>query len=103
RRRTSWRSSRRRKGEPVTYSLAFLGYRADHVFPPTAITNSGTTVGVQDLQLTDANGLAGGVQMAARTGAQVLCKLPDGSQGYCVVDAERTTNPAKPVMKAVLP
>ena len=87
----------------MTYSVAFLGRRADHTFPPTAITNSGTTVGVQDMQLSDANALAGGVALAAQQGTQVLCKLPDGSQGYFVVDAERTTDPTKPVMRAVSP
>ena len=86
----------------MTYSQAFLGRRADHAFPPTAITNVGTTVGVQDLQLSDANAPAGGVQYAARLGTQVLCKLPDGSQGYFVVDAERST-PGNPVLRAVSP
>jgi hypothetical protein len=87
----------------MTYTTAFLGRRADHLFPPTAITNVSTTVGVLDMKLTDANGLAGGVQLAARNGTQVLCQLPDGSQGYFVVDAERTTNPAQPVLRAVAP
>lgn len=87
----------------MTYSLAFLGRRADHLFPPTAITNVSTTVGVLDMKLSDANALAGGVQMAAQLGTQVLCQLPDGSQGYFVVDAERTTDPTKPVMRAVSP
>ena len=87
----------------MTYSVAFLGRRADHLFPPTAITNVGTTVGVLDMKLSDANTPVGGVQQAAQLGTQVLCQLPDGSQGYFVVDAERTTNPAQPVMRAVSP
>jgi hypothetical protein len=87
----------------MTYSVAFLGRRADSPFVPAAVTNVGTTVGVQSMQLSDANAGVGGVQMAAQTGAQVLCKLPDGSQGYFVVDAERTTDPRYPVMRAVSP
>jgi hypothetical protein len=86
----------------VTYSLAITGQRADYQFPPTAITNVSTTVGLQNVTLTDLNARPGAQQNAMRNGTQVLCQNRDGSQSWYVIDAERWT-PNNPIMRAVGP
>lgn len=42
----------------------------------------------------------GGMARTMRTGAQVLCKNPDGSSSWYTLDAERST-PTVPVLRAV--
>jgi hypothetical protein len=79
-----------------TYSLAVTGLRADSPWTAKPIT-----LGDSAAQGISASGnTAGGLQYAARTGVQVLCKRNDGSQAWYTIDAERST-PAAPVLKAV--
>ena len=72
-----------------TYSLGATGTRADR--PLAANT----------LEVGDSAGLAGSQQLAMRTGAQVLCQNPDGSQSYYTFDAERSLPGGPVVMKRV--
>ena len=71
-----------------TYSLAATGARADSLFE------------VANIKIGDSAGLLGSQQLAMSTGAQVLCKNPDGSQSWYTLDAERST-PAQVVLKPV--
>jgi len=71
-----------------TYSLGATGTRADR--PLAANT----------LKVGDSAGLVGSQQLAMRTGTQVLCKNPDGSQSRYVIDAERSL-PGAVVLKRV--
>ena len=72
----------------MTYSLGATGRRADSPFV------------VNNIDIGDTAGVIGSQQNTMRTGAQVLCQNPDGSQSYYVIDAERST-PTAVVLKAV--
>ena len=72
-----------------TYSLGATGRRADSPFV------------LNNIKIGDSAGLAGSQQLAMRTGVQVLCKNPDGSQSYYTFDAERSLPGGPVVMKAV--
>lgn len=63
-----------------TYSLAATGRRADE-----------TAQVVNNVKIGDTAGLWPSQQAAMRTGAQILCKNPDGSQTWFTLDAERST------------
>lgn len=76
----------------MTYSLGITGTRADA--KPSQPTN---------VTLSDEYGQRGGRGRAARTGQQILCRNPDGSQGYYVIDAERTIPGVQTVLRAVGP
>lgn len=71
-----------------TYSVAQKGQRADSV------------PAVQNVTLPDSSARAGGMAQAAQLGTQMLCKNPDGSKSWYVLDAERST-PANPVLRPV--
>lgn len=72
-----------------TYSLALTALRADSQFTPKLLT------------MPDSAGRDGaGIQYNTRLGNQILCKLPDGSQAWYTIDAERST-PANPVLLKV--
>jgi hypothetical protein len=83
----------------MTYSLAAVAWNANHRFPPTRVTNVGTTVGVQDLTLSDANAPVGAQQNAMQTGTQILCQTPSGGQAWFVIDAERSIPGYPPIMR----
>ncbi len=69
----------------MTYSLAATGYNANSPFT------------AQPLTMDDAAaGRAGDQALAMATGAQVLCKGPDGQQRYYTIDAERS-RPGGPI------
>lgn len=72
-----------------TYSLGATGARADQKFA------------VNNVQIGDSAGLAGSQQLAMATGAQILCKRPDGSQRWFTIDAERSLPGGPVVLKAV--
>ena len=81
----------------MTYSLSVTGVSAGSPFQ------------VSDLKLSDSDSTGDviGTSFASqgstmRTGAQVLCKNPDGSQSWYTIDAERSTA-SKLVMRAVGP
>lgn len=73
----------------MTYSLAVTGVRAE-AFAPIA-----------DLTLSDVNARSGNQQAAMRTGAQILCKGPDGAERYYTIDAERSRAGGTIVLLAV--
>jgi hypothetical protein len=85
----------------MTYSLAQVGWNANHRWPPTAIAPVGSTVQVQDMLLTDANARPGNQQNAMMTGTQVLCQTQSGEQHWFVIDAERSIPGYPPVMRRV--
>jgi hypothetical protein len=86
----------------MTYTLATVGWNANHRFPPTAITNVSTTVGLQDVTLSDANARAPGAQQnAMMLGTQILCQTPSGGQAWFTIDAERSIPGYPPVMRRV--
>jgi len=69
----------------MTYSLAATGYNANSPFA------------AQPLTMDDAvAGRAGDQASAMATGAQVLCKGPDGLQRYYTIDTERS-RPGGPI------
>lgn len=72
----------------MTYSLGATGQRADSEFV------------VNNIKIGDAAGLIGSQQNAMQNNTQVLCKNPDGSQSYYMIDAERSL-PGAVVLKAV--
>jgi hypothetical protein len=72
-----------------TYSLALLGAKADSL--PFAVSN---------VKVPDSSASAGSFARAAQLGTPMLCLHPDGSLGYYVVDAERSTF-ANPVLRRV--
>ena len=79
-----------------TYSLAITGLRSQQAFgTKTVILPDSAAQGVSA-----GNNALGAAGVAARTGAQALCKNRDGSFSWYTVDAERST-PANPVLKAV--
>jgi len=71
-----------------TYSLKATGMRADSDFAVKAV------------QVGDTAGQLGGQQLAMNQQTQILCKNPDGSQSWYMLDAERTTA-ANIVLRAV--
>lgn len=73
-----------------TYSLAATGHRADEL-----------GFVVDNVKIGDSAGLAGSQQSAMATGAQILCKNPDGSQSWFTIDAERSVPGVSIVLKAV--
>ena len=75
----------------ATYSLAVTGILADQVTGTAKVTT-----------LADTQAVAGGQQNAMAQGTAFLCKLADGSQQLCVLDAERST-PANPVIRHLYP
>lgn len=72
-----------------TYSLAATGRPADQT--PNVVNN---------VKIGDTAGLVGSQQLAMSTGAQILCKNPDGSQSWYTIDAERSL-PGAVVLKEV--
>ena len=63
----------------MTYSLATTGY------------NAGSPFAAQPLKVDDVvAGRAGNQANAMATGAQVLCKGPDGAQRWYTIDPERS-------------
>lgn len=80
-----------------TYSQsATIGLNAGSIFAPQA-------TGHRNFVLPDSAGNAGLQQQAARLGTQVLCLMPDGSQRYCTVDAQRSIPGVSVVMVPVGP
>lgn len=75
----------------MTYSLAIKGVRADN--PPQ----------VQNLTVSDPQGVAGGQAQAMQLGTAFLCKGPDGAERYYTIDAERSIPGLTPVLRAVGP
>lgn len=73
-----------------TYSLSVTAMDADN----TRYTPSLLTIG-------DSAGRAGGQQSAMRTGQQVLCKMPDGSQAWMTIDPLRSVAGGSIVLLAV--
>lgn len=69
----------------MTYSLGTTGYNANSPFAAQPF--------VMD---DDAAGRAGDQALAMATGAQVLCKGPDGIQRYYTIDSERS-RPGGPI------
>ena len=74
-----------------TYSQSVSGINAG------ARYNTPLTVKVGD----SACQSAGDEQNSMQTGTQVLCKNPDGSQSWYVIDAERSIPGVQRVMRAV--
>ena len=72
-----------------TYSLAATGARADQL------------QGVSNVSVGDTAGLAGSQMSCAANGTPVLCKNPDGSKQYYVIDASRTLPGQRVVLKAM--
>ena len=74
-----------------TYSLGATGREADQTPYVTSFLKVGDTAGTLGAQ-----------QLAASDGTPILCKLPDGSQAWYVIDAERSS-PGSIVLKALSP
>ena len=72
-----------------TYSLASTGRRADEA-----------GFAVNTVQIPDSAGPTGH-SYTQQTGAQILCKNPDGSQSWYTIDAERSIPGVSLVMIAV--
>lgn len=72
-----------------TYSLGVAGINAGSEFTPQVIT------------IGDSQATAGGQAYNTRLGTQVLCKNPDGSKSWYMVDAERTQLYTAPILKPV--
>ena len=51
---------------------------------------------LSNVTVNDDYGRAGNQAQAMRNGTAILCKMPDGSERYCQIDAERST-PGGPV------
>lgn len=75
----------------MTYSLGTAGVSANTLFTAT-----------EPITLSDQQATPGGMEAAMQTGTAFLCKNPDLSQTYYVLDAERST-PSKPVLIAQKP
>lgn len=71
----------------ATYSVGLTGAIA------------GTEFTAQTIDIPDTAARQGGFQNAMATGTQVLCKLPDGSQKWFVIDDRSTL--ANPILRAV--
>ena len=79
----------------TTYSQsATIGLSANSPFAALQQTTFRHTI------LPDSSALVGGQQLAAATGAQILCLMPDGSQKFFTIDAERS-RPGAIVLVAV--
>ena len=79
-----------------TYSQsATIGLNAGSIFAPGTAN--------RDWVLPDSIGNAGLQGQAAATGKQVLCLMPDGSQRYCTIDAERSVPGVRVVLVPVGP
>jgi hypothetical protein len=75
-----------------TFSLATTGYSANSPFTPKPLT------------LGDAGGgLVGNQQGSMSDNAQILCKRPDGSTGWYIIDSSRYVPGQPPVLIAVGP
>ena len=70
----------------MTYSLAVKGVRADNA--PQ----------IQNLTVSDAQGLAGNQAQAMQQGLHFLCQRPDGSQRYFTIDSSRSIPGQPPVL-----
>lgn len=71
-----------------TYSLAVTGCSAGQVNQ------------LENIKIGDSSALPADLTLAMQQGTQILCKNPDGSQSWYVLDAERST-PSIPVLRAV--
>jgi hypothetical protein len=82
----------------MTYSLGLTAINAGSRYTPL-------TLQVSDVDTaSDQMGTFGPSQQSNfRTGAQILCKNPDGSQSYYVIDAERSIPGVSIVMRPVGP
>lgn len=77
-----------------TYSLAITGLRADTQYTAeTLIMPDSAATGSQ-------NNNPNGLQQNMQLNSQMLCKRADGSFGWYMLDAERSS-PSVPVLKAV--
>lgn len=72
----------------MTYSLAIKGARA--VNPPQ----------IQNVTVSDPQGVAGGQALAAQQGLHFLCKGPDGFESFYRIDAERSIPGQAPILVA---
>ncbi len=74
-----------------TYSLSVTGLNANNTRYNPAVLTVGDSVCAS----------AGDEQNAMMTGTQVLCKRPDGSQGYYTIDPVRSVPGGSLVLLAV--
>lgn len=70
----------------MTYSLGVTGVRADN--PPQ----------IKNLTVSDPQAVLGGQANAMMRGTHFLCKRPDGSERYYMIDAERSVPGQPPVL-----
>lgn len=82
----------------TTYSVTLSGSLAGSPFVPGG-----------EIDIPDADAASNGVNVTAaafgaaqQSGSQILCKFPDGSQRWCLIDAERSTF-ANPILVPVGP
>jgi hypothetical protein len=82
----------------MTYSLGVTAINANSRYTPL-------TLNVSDADSTGdvVSNYGPSQQTNMRSGAQVLCKNPDGSQSYYVIDAERSVPGVSLVMRPVGP
>ena len=82
----------------TTYSVGLYGSLAGQAFVPAKQAELPDADSSNTACAVTAGAMAGTMQ----TGAQVLAKMPDGSQRWCTIDPERSTF-AKPVLLPVGP